>query len=67
MAQTIKLELTAYEALEFIKWKTKIVDAVNTPFNNSSKITHAINRMDNQIQVQLLSNVTVGNFKGSHV
>lgn len=67
MAKSINIELTAYEALEFLKWKSKIIDAVNAPFNHSLKITHTLNRIDNQIQVQLLSNATVGNFKGSHV
>lgn len=60
MSDTVKIELTPFQAMQICRWKTFILSAVNDPFQDAEKydrkgLTEAIQSIDKQVR----KNITI--------
>lgn len=68
----IKIELTGFEALQFITWKNSIIRSINNgyeplKFGDKSKMIKVVESIDRQIQSEFFKDVTVGSMSRSNI
>lgn len=63
----INIQISAFEALEFLKWKYEMRKSMNKGTAGDCHIPSVIERIDDQIQYEIYKDITVGTMKQGYV